>query len=306
MPLVRTPELYVALVVGYHGIASVASLGYAQVMRTVYPEDARARIMALVRVGMGLAWIAASLLGGPLMQVVPFQWVFAAAGVFGIAGPLVFRRIRLAGPVEAAEPVALAGIRATLRENVAFRRFLIAFFTFGFGAWLIGPAIPILLVDVLRATNFQVGLLGALTAATSVIAYYQWGIMIDRRRPAGALVLAFLVGTATSLIYLVAFSTWAVMFAGITDGFASAGIELGWLTAVLQFAPAGQVAHYVAIFNTLLGVRATIAPLLAGVLIPHVGVRPIFAAGALLALGASVMMWRIRGGRSSRPNEGSP
>lgn len=56
MPFVGTPAVYVALVVLYYGIASIASLGYAQVMRAVYPEDVRGRIMGVVRVGMALSW----------------------------------------------------------------------------------------------------------------------------------------------------------------------------------------------------------------------------------------------------------
>jgi len=76
-----------------------------------------------------------------------------------------------------------------------------------------------------------------------------------------------------------------VLASGVTDGFTSAGIDLGWLTALLQFAPTGYVAHYVAIFNTLVGVRGSTAPFLAGVLIPRIGVRAVFgiAIGCTLA-----------------------
>ncbi len=293
MPLVHTPGPYVTLVLLYHGIASISSLGYAQVMRSAYPEEARPRIMATIRVGMGLVWIVSSLVGGQVMQLLPFQWVFAAAGILGTAGALVFTRVRLQQENETTEGATLAGVWGTLRGDRAFRGFLIAFFTFGFGVWMTGPAIPILLVDVLHASNFQVGLLGAITAGTSVLAYVQWGRLIERRKPAGALVIAFLVGTATSMIYLGAVQPWMALPAGVTDGVASAGIELGWLTAVLQFAPPGQVASYVAIYNTLLGIRASTAPFLAGLLIPILGVRVIFALAATLTLIAAVLMWRV-------------
>lgn len=186
-----------------------------------------------------------------------------------------------------------AGIWQTLRDDRAYRGFLAGFFAFGFGAWLMAPAIPILLVDVLRATNFQVGLLGAVTSGTAVLAYYQWGKLIDRRTAPGALIIAFLTGTLTPLIYLIAVSPWIVLPAGVTDGFTSAGVDLGWLTAVLQYAPAGLASHYVAIYNTLVGIRGSTAPFLTGLLIPRIGVRAVFGIAAAFTLGGVWMMRRV-------------
>ncbi len=293
MPFVRIPGLYLALVLLYHGVASAAPLGYAQVMGAVYPQELRARIMAMVRIGMAAAWIAAALLGGRIMQAVPFQLVFAVAAAFGVAGAQVFRRMRLPPRREPLErPAAGVGWRA-LRQDRRFRRFLGAFFVFGFGAWLMGPAVPLLLVDVLHATNFQVGMLGAVTSAAWLVAYYQWGRVIDRRSAPGALTLVFLLGTLTPLVYLLATSPWVVLLAGASDGFVSAGVDLGWLTALLNYAPTGGVAHYVAIFNTLVGVRGSTAPLLAGVLIPRLGVRAIFALAAVCTLCGALLMRRV-------------
>lgn len=307
MPLVHTPGLYVAVVVLYHGVASIASLGYARVMQEVYPTEARGRIMAIVRVGAGIAWIVASVAGGQAMQLVPFQWVFAVAGVFGVAGALVFGRMRV-GP-SAAEPMgrSLAGLRETLRRDPSFRRFLAAFFVFGFGAWMMGPAVPLLLVDVLHATNFQVGLLGAVAAGTSVLAFYQWGRLIDRRTAPGALVRIMLAGAVTPLVYLSALNPWMALVGGASDGLAGSGIELGWLAAVLQLSPPGAVAHYVAIFNTLLGIRASTAPFLTGVLVPYIGVRPIFAIALVCTLAGAYLMRRVspRAGEEPSAHRGS-
>ncbi len=296
MPLIHVPRTYVAFIVAYHAVASVGMLGYAQVMRSVYPDEVRARIMALVRVGMALAWIAGSLAGGQLMERVAFQWVFAAAGAFGVASALVFRGVRMGVPEPPPSRPGLARTLSVLREHPAFRRFLLAFFVFGFGAWLMGPAVPILLVDVLHASSFQVGLLGAITSAMWLLAYYYWGRMIDRRTASGALGTIFLIGALSPVIYAAATNAWLVQFAGITEGLTSAGIDLGWLTAILQYAPAGEVRLYLAIYNTLVGVRAATAPFLAGLVIPLIGVKWMFAAAALLMLA---------GARLLRPSAGA-
>lgn len=290
LPAVHSPKLYIAVIVLFNAIASIGPLGYAQVIRTIYPEDVRGRIMALVRVGMAGAWVVGSLVGGRLMQLVPFQWVFAGAGVLGMASAVAFSRMRMPGSIDETEPIDIVTAWHVLRSGHAFGQFLVGISVFGFGVWLIGPAIPILLVDALHATSFQVGLLGAATSGMWLLSYYSWGKMIDRETAPGALKSVFLIGALTPVIYLVAPNAWVVQLAGITDGLTSAGVDLGWLMAVLQYAPMGQVRHYVAIFNTLVGIRGSTAPFLAGLLIPSIGVRPIFAIGAaLMVVGAWIM-----------------
>ncbi len=290
MPLVHTPAAYVGLVILYHAITSIGMFGYAQVMRWAYPADVRGRIMAGVRVGMAVAWVAASLVGGRVLQYLPFQQVFAAAALGGMASATVFSRMRTRTPAEPVDRLSVSGTWVILRENRAFRRFLGGFFIFGFGSWLMGPAIPLLLVDELHASNFQVGLLGAVTSGMWLLSYHYWGKMIDRHTPTGAVATIFLIGTLTPLIYLLAPTSWVVLLAGVTEGLTSAGVDLGWLTAVLQYAPPQQVRHYVAIFNTLVGLRGSIAPVVTGLLIPHVGVRPIFAlAAGFIVVGTRIM-----------------
>jgi len=295
MPLVHTASAYVIVVFAHYAVASISMLGYAQVMRAVYPADIRGRIMGVVRVGMALNWIAASLVGGRVMQFVPFQWVFAVGGAFGMTSSLVFSRMRLPEDVPAEDPVDLSRTREILREDRPFRAFLTGLLIYGFGVWFISPAIPILLVDYLHATSFQAGLLSAVSSAVWLFSYYYWGRMIDRRSAVWAMSLVTFIGTITPAIYLLSPNAWVVQAAGITEGLTSAGFDLGWLTAVLEYAPAGQIRHYVAIYNTLVGVRGSSAPFLAGALLPLVGVRVVFAIGiALTLLGALLLRRAVR------------
>lgn len=302
MPLIHRPAVYVAVVVTYHAIASIGMLGYAQVMRAVYPDEARGRIMAVVRIGMAGAWIAGSLVGGQIMQEVAFQWVFGAAAAFGVASGLVFRRIQISAITAETQRVSPSHTMQVMKDDRPFRRLLAAFFVFGFGGWLSGPAVPITLVDVLHATPFQVGLLGAVTSGMWLIAYSYWGRMIDRRGATGTLKIVFLIGVITPLIYILAPNAWIVLLAGVTEGFVSSGVDLGWLAAVLQYSPPGKVRHYVAIFNTLVGIRGSTAPFLAALLLPAVGVRWVFAfAAAFILIGGQVIRAAAPPAESSTP-----
>lgn len=290
MPAIHTPEAYVIVILLHYTIASIATLGYAQVMRAIYPAEARGRIMAVVRVGMAVAWIIASLVGGRGMQLVPFQWVFAVAGLFGMASSAVFSRISAPAVTLDTERIDAARTWRVLQENRSYRRFLWGMFVFGVGAWFFGPAVPILLVDQLHATSFQAGLLGAITSTMWLLSYYAWGRTIDRRTAGRIMSTVLFIGMMSPLIYLVSTNAWIVQLAGVSEGLTSAGMDLAWLTAVLEHAPEGQVRHYVAIYNTLVGIRGSTAPFLTGVLIPVIGIRWIFAiAAALMATGAVIM-----------------
>ncbi len=277
MPLVKTPAPYVVLIVLYHAVNSINTLGYAQVMRAVYPDDVRGRIMALVKVGMAAFWVLGSLAGGQLTQLVPFQ----------------FSRVRTPDRIESPEHINPAVTWRILRTDAAFRPFLLAFFVYGFGGWLISAAVPILLVDDLHASNFQVGLLGAVTSAVWMLSFYSWGKMIDERTATNTTKVVFAIGTLTPIVYLLSPNAWVVQLAGITDGLTSAGIDLGWLAAVLHYAPPGQVLPYVTLFNTFVGIRAATAPFIAGALIPSIGARWIFAAAAVVQLTGMLLMRRV-------------
>jgi len=88
---------------------------------------------------------------------------------------------------------------------------------------------------------------------------------------------------------------WMVQGAGVTEGMTSAGFDIGWIGVILQYAPVDQIRHYVAIWNFLVGLRAGTAPFLAGVLIPVLGVRWIFAiATAGMLAGALLMRAAVR------------
>src|SRR2546421_12505184 len=108
--------------------------------------------------------------------------------------------------------------------------------------------------------------------------------MIDERTATNTTKVVFAIGTLTPFIYLLSPNAWVVQLAGITDGLTSAGIDLGWLAAVLHYAPPGQVLPYVTLFNTFVGIRAATAPFLAGALVPSVGAARVFVAAALVRL----------------------
>src|SRR5207247_8556627 len=125
----------------------------------------------------------------------------------------VLRRVRTLDTIEAPAHINPAVTWRILRTDTAFRPFLLAFFVYGFGGWLISPAVPILLVDDLRATNFQVGLLGAVTSALWMLSFYSWGKMIDQRTATNNTKVVFAIATLTTGGYFFLSNTGVVQMA---------------------------------------------------------------------------------------------
>jgi MFS family permease len=82
----------------------------------------------------------------------------------------------------------------------------------------------------------------------------------------------------------VARSPWLLVGASISEGLMASGLELVWLAALVDVAPRGRVAQYVAISTTLVGVRGVAAPLASALVIHALSVHAVylFAAAAML------------------------
>lgn len=289
-PFAQSAHALVLLVVAYHLIQGLAVPAYAEAVGRLFPPEARGRLVGTVRVGLSLATIVASLLAGPALARWGHGPVFAAAGVLGVAGALVFGRVRL--PRASQGPFAPPVAWWTALRDPSFRALAVCTFVFGFGGWMMTPAVPLLLVDVLRATPAQVGVLSAVAASASVLGFHVWGRTVDRRSGVEAVRLILVAALLTPVLYFLAPSPWFAALAFASDGFFWAGLDLAWMAACLELAPPGRVGAYVAAYTMLLGLRGVTAPFVAGALASALGPRPVFLVTAALTATAGILASR--------------
>lgn len=302
-PLASSARALVLLVVAYHLVQGLTVPAYAEAIGRLFPPEARGRLVGTARVGLSLAAIVASLLAGPAIARFGHGPPFAVAGALGVAGALVFSRVRL--PRTARGPLAPPAAWWIALRDPAFRSLAVCTFVFGFGGWMMAPAVPLLLVDVLRATPAQVGVLSAVAASASVVGFHVWGRTIDRRSGVDAVRLILVAALLTPLLYFVAPSPWLAALAFASDGFFVAGLDLAWMAACLELAPPGRVGAYVAAYTMLLGLRGVTAPFLAGGLASALGPRPVFLVAASLIATSGVLATRyLRPDRLFAPQAG--
>ena len=305
--LAATPFMLALTSVAFWIITVSNIAAYTALMQGIYPDRERAFAMGNVRVGASVAGIAAAAVAGTFIDVVPAQWVFAAAAIFGLPGALAFFAIRYDGP--AAPPARRSGL-AIARDvwaDLRYRKLLLAFTLFGTGNLMNFAVFPIMLVDHFDASNAFVGTLAIVQSATQIVAYPVIGRLIDRGSTLRQTLIATLLTLLVPIGYLVAPGTWALLPVAVIIGIAVSSGELTAFTNIVHMAPRARIAEYAAANAFLLGVRGTAAPFMAAALLGMVQPQVVLVLGTLfMTTGALVLAQLVRApatptARKSRP-----
>jgi MFS family permease len=268
---------------------------YTALMQGIYPDRERAFAMGNVRVGASIAGIAAAAVAGTFIDVIPAQWVFAAAALIGLPGAIAFFWIRYEGPsAPPARRPALA-IARDVWADVRYRKLLLAFTIFGTGNLMNFAVFPIMLVDHFDASNGFVGTLAVVQSATQIVAYPVIGRIIDRGSTLRQTLIATLLTLLVPIGYLAAPGTWALLPVAVIIGIAVSSGELTAFTNIVHMAPRARIGEYAAANAFLLGVRGTAAPFAAAALLGMVQPQVVLVLGTLLmTTGALVLAQLVR------------
>ncbi|MCS6777684.1 MAG: MFS transporter [Chthonomonadaceae bacterium] len=247
---------------------SISTPAYTAIMKDIYPDEHRGRLMSLVRVGTTGAMLITTPLMGWLQEHagLDFRWMFALGGAFGIATAGAFSRLRLPRTPPTPPPPVGQFLRETFRvvfENPGYRWFTASVFVTGFGNLVAGTLYPIYQVDHFRITPTQIGIMTNALTIAALISLFFWGWFLDRYGSLTVVLLAVTINCLTPICYLLAPSIQWIYLAAACTGFAQSGIDLGYLNTTLMFAETGKAAQYQAVHSTFFGLRGTIAPLLA-------------------------------------------
>ncbi len=292
-PFVSSAWSFVGLVIARDFFGAAVAPAQAAVVERVYPRAQRGRALGLIRMAGAVLGIGLALAAGQLFDRVGYRWIFVVAALLGMAASLRLRRLVVPEP-ETSEhvPAGLRGAWETVRDDRAFRRLLVSSFLFGFGCWIQQPANPLLLVDVLRVSASQIGILASVGAVTTLAGSAYWGWLVDRKSSVEALRVMYLIGAATPLIYYLAWSPWVLVASVVTDSLVSIGLELVWMMVVIDIAGPQRTAQYVAIGATLAGVRGVAGPLVGGLVIHAFGIHAVYLIAAILMFSGAWLVGR--------------
>ncbi len=304
-----TPVSFAILISVIQIIATVAAPAYASVLKEIYPDEHRGRIMAYIRVGLAFTTFVSTLLVGQLLKrsTLGYTHIFPIAGILGVISAFSFGSIKTA-PVDPDHPdnqrtSTLEFLRNTLAIFKADRNyswFALSVFVYGFGNLLVAPLYPVFQVDRLHISAAQVAFLSNTSTVIWMVSYFYWGKYVDVRSPLRAVVVNVLLISLVPLNYFLARNVWMLIPTAVINGLTMGGVELSYFNSILRFAKNGKESQYQALHSFLLGIRGTTAPFIGAWMVTsfrnaHVDTKYAFLVSmALMLLGAIFQLVGVR------------
>jgi DHA1 family inner membrane transport protein len=273
MLFVVTPFWYAAIVTVSQFLVTICGPPYAAIMKDIYPDSSRGRMMGYVRVVIALGNVLTALAVGHLLGGWNYRFVFPIAAAFGILSTMFFRTIKTSPPSD--EEIAdkkrihefMIDSVKLLGEDRRFFWFSLSVFIYGFGNLLLLPVFPIFQVDRLHYGTGDVAWLTLVFNVVWMFSYLFWGRYVDEVHPLRAILINVLLSMLIPLNYVLVGllhnpSIYLLFPSAVFSGVNAAGIELAYFNSVMRFAEPRRVATYMALFTWLGGIRGSIAPFL--------------------------------------------
>lgn len=304
-PFVRTSAQFVALVCVTTFIFSVSTPAYTAIMKDIYPDRLRGRLMSAVRILMnGMTLVTALLMGRLLDHGLDWKVAFCIGGGFGALTAWSFSHIPVTETETSDEPriSTAAFVQDTLdilRRNPGYRWFTASVFVYGFGNIIASTLYPIYQVDRFHVTNTEVANLQNVSAMMTILGFFFWGTFLDRRGPLVAVLLSIGIVCTAPIFYILANDVRLLYFAAMAGGLAMSGIDLAYLNTTLLFAEPGKAAQYQALHSSFFGLRGSIAPFCAIPLMHALDFRLAFAISlGIMLVGVGLQLVSMRANRT--------
>src|SRR5580698_8023311 len=204
-----------------------------------YPRNVLARITGRIVIVNALTVATSAALVGWALEArfLDARWLYGGGALAGLAGAWLYRAMRVrrefqllaaeASHGARGEPFSLAMVTRILREDPAYREYMLWMGVFGAGSLMLTAQLVLIFADELHLTSaLQIGLLAT---------------------------VVFTLGVFTR--------SAALLWAGaVLLGAAQAGANLGWNLGHNDFASLGRAQHYMGVHVTLTGLRGGLAP----------------------------------------------
>ena len=304
--LARGAFLLVAFTTNDIGLLALAAIfwlmdglpspAYSAIIQSVYPIEHRGKVLALVRLGVALPMLALTLIVGWTLDRLGYRVLFPVAGVFGVLGALLFSRLRVnEAQVLPRQARASGSVRGILGNDRRFALYLFSLLLFGLGSLVPSALVPLIQVDRLHLSYGELGWLNLILSLVRLPGYFYWGRRIDRWGGVQSLQIMFVINAVYLFPYIWASRGWMLVPSFIATGLVSAGVDLAFISVVIQLAGPTRVSEYAALQATLIGLRGMLGPFIGvGLLRLGLSESAIFAIAIALTLLAALNLNRVK------------
>ena len=184
--------------------------------------------MGHARGGLATTSTVATLAGGWLLDTIGYRLLLPLGAAFGVVTGVCWLFVRIKSSTHEPRFTGVSALQSLVEDRILLT-YTAGWFMWGFGAFMVLPLYPIYLVDHLKASYGEVGILSFVTSGCWLLSFFVWGRRVDRRGGVSNLVLTFALGVLVPLIYAFQPGMILVGLAFAINGVVNAGAEMGWI-----------------------------------------------------------------------------
>jgi MFS family permease len=226
-----------------------------------------------------------------------FQWALVIAFLFGAVSTFCFSRIddsssRLPRPetaAQGAEPPAGRSMLGSILSNRVFLRLCLFSAVWNFSLNAAAPFFNIYLVQGLKATGLQVGIVATATSLASLPALRRFGPLSDRWGPRRIILITSLLIPILPLAWMVIPSPWYVFAINLASGVLWSGFNLCILNFIFQITPVDERARFTAVHQVIVAVALAVGSAVGGGVVSAFGYKAVFLISAVGRFTAAVI-----------------
>ncbi len=262
-----------------------------------YPHGRRGKRFGVAISAMNLSALLGSFAAGALLDFEQqyFRYIFVAIGISGGLGSFILGSIPT--PLRKVKSLAkpFHNMITIFRNNPQFWRFERNFFIYGFAFLLIGPIIPIFLVDILNMTYTEVSISRGVLSMLGLVLFAPFsGRIHDKYDPFKFSGRSFAILSLFPFLLLISSFTgkFVAYSAFIARSLAMAGVAIIWNLGSIAFSDFDDEAIYQSIHLTMTGIRGFCAPLFGLLTLSLLGYNWTFSISTVIFLIASFLMFK--------------
>ncbi|MCX7706582.1 MAG: MFS transporter [Anaerolineae bacterium] len=262
--------------------SSVSNVAFLSMMADAVPSDRMTQVVGWRIAGFGVANTLTTLLGGQLLQRLPFPINYQIFFLIGYAASLVSwwhvlqLRVPDRPPDHSQHPAFWRDLNSLLHYP-RFGRFLVGVGVMQLALGMMAPSLPLYWVRNLSASDGQVSAVLTIASATMVVGSLLMRRAVEHFGRERALAAGALGYALYPLITSFTPSVWWLLPWAALAGFFNAAITVTLFENLVSVTPEADRTNYIAVYNVIMNLALFAGPIIAGLLARD-------AAGVVLAL----------------------
>lgn len=297
MYFVTDSVTYIFLIIISTIFSTASSTAYAEVMKCVYPDNYRGRAIGYRNTEIYITVFICSLMAGKLIDLYSYNIIFPVAGFAGIISSLIFCFLRKEVPVNAVKKQNIH-IKFSIFEDKIFFYYLIVLSVWALGIIIASPVYPIFYVDVLKESNFHIGIISAIGSLVVIYGYYFWGNFIDSKDLFKGLLICMVCLSIVPVSFLIVnifkLNIWYLIPMAIINSIGASGLDLISINLVLKLAgKTEKVQQYFSANLIFAGLRGFTGPYIGSFLMKGFGINLTLGVSCLFCLAGIVIFYKM-------------